>query len=53
LNNDPLVDAAITIDSFAFSPELKEAFLQAWLGHGPDQGFRDRMATVRALTRLY
>jgi Phosphotransferase enzyme family len=51
--NDSLVDAAVTIDSFAFSPELEDAFLQAWLGHAPDQGFRERMTTVKALTRLY
>jgi aminoglycoside phosphotransferase (APT) family kinase protein len=51
--NDPLVDAAIIIDSFAFSPDLADTFLRTWLGRAPDQNFRDRMKTVRALTRLY
>ena len=51
--NDPLVDAAITIDSFAFSPAQEGAFLHAWLGHAPDEDIEDRMETVRALTRLY
>lgn len=51
--NDALVDAAIAIDSFAFSGELEKVFLTAWLGQAPDQGLKDRLEIVRALTRLY
>jgi hypothetical protein len=51
--NDPLVDAAIAIDSFAFSAELEGALLRTWLGHTPDHSLRHRMETIRALTRLY
>lgn len=51
--NDPLIDAAIVIDSFAFAPEPASAFLEAWLGRAPDQKVWDRLGTVRALTRLY
>jgi Ser/Thr protein kinase RdoA (MazF antagonist) len=51
--NDPLVDVAIALDNFAPSPELEEVLLLAWLGHEPDDSLRDRLARVRALTRLY
>ena len=51
--NDPLVDMATTLDNFAASPESEEALLRAWLGHTPGQGLRDRLALVRALTRLF
>jgi hypothetical protein len=51
--NDPLVDAAIVLDSFASSSELKEVLLQAWLGRTPDETLRARLALVRAFTRLY
>jgi aminoglycoside phosphotransferase (APT) family kinase protein len=51
--NDPLVDAAITLDSFAPSPELEAVLLQAWLGRAPDETLWGRLKLVRALTRLY
>ena len=51
--NDPLVDLAIALDNFAPSPELEEVLLLAWLGQKPDHFLRNRLALVRALTRLY
>lgn len=51
--NDPLVDVAIMLDSFAPTPELENVFLQAWLGRALDATFHNRLAPVRALTRLY
>ena len=51
--NDPLVDVAILLDSFAPSPELEGVLLQAWLGRAPDRSLRERLAPIRALTRLY
>ena len=51
--NDPMVDLAILIDSFAFSPELEVVLARAWLARTPDEAFYSRLATVRALTRLY
>lgn len=51
--NDPLVDLATALDNFAPSPELEEVLLLAWLGHEPDHLLRDRLALVRALTRLF
>lgn len=51
--NDPLVDVAIMLDSFAPSSELENVFLQAWLGRAPDATFHDRLAPIRAFTRLY
>ena len=51
--SDPLVDVAITLDSFAFSAELRDICLYAWLGRTPDQALHDRLKLVRALTRLY
>jgi aminoglycoside phosphotransferase (APT) family kinase protein len=51
--NDPLVDVAIMLDSFAASPELENVLLQAWLGRPADNDLHDRLAQVRALTRLY
>ncbi|MCK1573901.1 phosphotransferase [Bradyrhizobium sp. 174] len=51
--NDPLVDVATALDNFAQSPELEEILLYAWLGHEPDRPLRDRLAQVRALTRLH
>jgi len=51
--NDPFVDAAIMLDSFAPSPELEATLLRAWLGGAPDEMLRERLALVRALTRLY
>jgi Ser/Thr protein kinase RdoA (MazF antagonist) len=51
--NDPLVDVAIVLDSFPYSPELEDALLTAWLGRTPDRAVRARLALVRALTRLY
>jgi aminoglycoside phosphotransferase (APT) family kinase protein len=51
--NDPLVDVAITIDSFAFPPELADTVLETWLGRASDLALRGRLETIRALTRLY
>jgi aminoglycoside phosphotransferase (APT) family kinase protein len=51
--NDPLVDVAIMLDSFATSPELESVLLQAWLGRAADDVLHGRLAQVRALTRLY
>ncbi|MBA7478635.1 MAG: hypothetical protein DI543_02005 [Bradyrhizobium icense] len=51
--NDPLVDVATALDNFAPSPEMEEMLLLAWLGREPDRLMRDRLAQVRALTRLY
>ena len=51
--NDPLIDVAVMLDSFAPSPELERLLLEAWLGRAPDKGLGERLALVRALTRLY
>jgi aminoglycoside phosphotransferase (APT) family kinase protein len=51
--NDPLVDIAIMLDSFALSPELEGVLLRAWLGSAPDEALYGRLALIRALTRLY
>ena len=51
--NDPLVDVAITLDSFAPSPELERVSLHAWLGRMPDHALHARLALIRPLTRLY
>lgn len=51
--NDPLVDLATALDNFAPTPELEEELLRASLGRRPDQRLRGRLATIRALTRLY
>lgn len=51
--NDPLVDVATALDNFAPSQDLEAILLQAWLGREPDRQMRDRLAQVRALTRLY
>ena len=51
--NDPLVDVAIMLDSFATPPELESVLLQAWLARKADSALHDRLARVRALTRLY
>jgi Phosphotransferase enzyme family len=51
--NDPLVDMATTLDNFAPSLELEEVLLQTWLGRVPDQALRDRLALLRAMTRLF
>jgi aminoglycoside phosphotransferase (APT) family kinase protein len=51
--NDPLVDAAIMLDNFAPSPELEGVLLRAWLGRAPDKTLFERLAPIRALTRLY
>ncbi len=48
--NDPLVDVAIALDSFAATPALEEILLRAALDETPD--FM-RLADVRTLTRLY
>lgn len=51
--NDPMVDLATLIDSFAFLPEIEGVMVKTWLGRAPDEAFYRRLATVRALTRLY
>lgn len=51
--NDPLVDVATALDNFSPSPELEDILLQAWLGRAPDRALQERLAQVRALTRLY
>jgi Phosphotransferase enzyme family len=51
--NDPMVDLATLIDSFAFPPELEAVLASAWLTCNPDECFHSRLTTVRALTRLY
>jgi aminoglycoside phosphotransferase (APT) family kinase protein len=51
--NDRLVDVAILLDSLAPTQELERVFLQAWLGRAPNETLYDRLALIRALTRLY
>jgi aminoglycoside phosphotransferase (APT) family kinase protein len=51
--NDPLVDVAIALDSFAPTPDLEQVFLRAWRGQRAPAAISDRLAKVRALTRLY
>jgi len=51
--NDPLVDAAIALDSFGFPRELEDGLLEASLGRTSGGDDRRRLAIVRALTRLY
>jgi aminoglycoside phosphotransferase (APT) family kinase protein len=51
--NDPLVDVAIVLDSFAILPELEDVLLRAWFGRAPDDALRARLELIRALTRLY
>jgi hypothetical protein len=51
--NDPVVDMATMLDNFAPSLDLEEALLQAWLGRSPDDALRERLAQMRALTRLF
>ncbi len=51
--NDPMVDLATLIDSFAFPPEFEAILLKTRLGRVPDDAFYKRLTTVRALTRLY
>jgi aminoglycoside phosphotransferase (APT) family kinase protein len=51
--NDPLVDVAIMLDNLAAPAGLEEELLHCWLGRAPDAGLRERLARMRALTRLY
>ena len=51
--NDPLVDTAIAIDNLAASPELETALVRASWGRSLDGNAYQRLAKVRALTRLY
>lgn len=51
--NDPLVDVAIALDTHGMGPALAAELLLGWLGRAPDAATLDRLATVRALTRLY
>jgi aminoglycoside phosphotransferase (APT) family kinase protein len=51
--NDPLTDVAILVESFAQTPELERALVEAWLGGEPDRALRARLALMRQLTRLY
>jgi thiamine kinase-like enzyme len=41
--NDPLVDVAIVLDSFAILPELEDVLLRAWFGRAPDDALRARL----------
>jgi Ser/Thr protein kinase RdoA (MazF antagonist) len=51
--NDPLVDVATMLDTLAPSPELEGVLLRAWLARAPDEDLCERLAMIRALTRLY
>jgi Ser/Thr protein kinase RdoA (MazF antagonist) len=51
--NDPLTDVAILVESFAQTPELERALVEAWLGGEPDRALRARLTLMRQLTRLY
>jgi aminoglycoside phosphotransferase (APT) family kinase protein len=51
--NDPLVDVAIALDAMAPSLELEGLLLRSVFGRAPDAAMRERLATIRALTRLY
>lgn len=51
--NDPLVDVSIVLDNLAPTAELEDIVLRAWLGRAPDAAVRERLAVMRALTRLY
>ena len=51
--NDPLVDVAIALDNFAPTPDLEQVLLQTWLGQKARGSISDRLAKVRALTRVY
>lgn len=51
--NDALVDVATALDNFAPTPELEDALLLSWSGRRPDDPLRQRLAQVRALTRLF
>ncbi|UGV25757.1 hypothetical protein E0H22_08700 [Rhodopseudomonas boonkerdii] len=51
--NDPVVDMATMLDNFAPTDELEDELLRAWLGHPPDDVLRDRLAIIRALSRLF
>lgn len=51
--NDPLVDVAIMLDNLAPKPELQSILLRSWLDRAPDDTLLQRLARVRALTRLY
>jgi aminoglycoside phosphotransferase (APT) family kinase protein len=51
--NDPLTDVAILVESFAQTPDLERALVEAWLGDEPDRALRARLTLMRQLTRLY
>jgi aminoglycoside phosphotransferase (APT) family kinase protein len=51
--NDPLTDVAILVESFAETPELESALVEAWLGAEADRELRARLTLMRQLTRLY
>jgi predicted Ser/Thr protein kinase len=51
--NDPLIDVAILLDNLAPTPALEDVLLASWLGRAPDAASRERLAAMRALTRLY
>ncbi len=51
--NDPLVDVAIMLDNLTPAPELESMLLRSWLGREPDATLLQRLALIRALTRLY
>jgi aminoglycoside phosphotransferase (APT) family kinase protein len=51
--NDPLTDVAILLESFAQTPELERALVEAWFGGEPGRVLRARLVLMRQLTRLY
>lgn len=51
--NDRCVDIAILLDNVARTPELEAILLRACFGRDLDEEERTRLATARALTRLY
>lgn len=51
--NDPLVDIAIGLDSFEFSPRAATVFVRAAIGTSAGKEIDARLSIVRALTRLY
>jgi aminoglycoside phosphotransferase (APT) family kinase protein len=51
--NDPLVDVAVMLDNLASTPELEAVLLRRWLGRAPEVAILERLAPIRALTRLY
>ena len=47
------MDVAIALDNLAPTPDLEQVLLRTWLDPEACASFADRLAQVRALTRLY